>query len=110
MDLLKQFRKNVEDFRRNITEGTVTESESKPRTDHIGHGCEQTYRNFDEFLDEYEDCNLSRDELRKIYDENVFADFSELIAEYSDQKELDWLYTFKENQEIYNSWEEFYEK
>ena len=88
MDLLKQLRKNVEEFRRNITEDKVTNS-GEPRIDHIGEGCENTYKNFDKFFDEYGDSDLSKDELRRIYDENIFADFSELICKYSDQKELD---------------------
>jgi hypothetical protein len=71
---LKQLRKNVEEFRRNIT---ATNS-SEPRIDHIGEGRENIYKNFDDFFDEYGDSDLSKDELRRIYDENVFADFSEL--------------------------------
>ena len=85
MDSLKQLRKNVEEFRKNITEnsgeGTTTNSgECKLRVDHIGEGCENTYKNFDEFFDEYGDSDLRKDVLRKIYDENEFADFSELIC------------------------------
>lgn len=106
MDSLKQLRKNVEEFRRNITRDT-----KEQRIDHIGFGMEQTYKNFEDFVDQYNDMGLSRDELKKIYDENVVADFSELITKYLNKKELDWLYESRdEEQEIYNSWEEFYEK